>query len=169
MRQFILPSEAQLKYSDTSTIYYMELLDENADSVETMSHVAELVVEKLDLSSQNWFILVGDGKTYEHLQQTKRLYGDALKKLLIFPGDWHILKNFQQVLMKAYYLAGLKEIASQSGYRAETLASLEKCSNFKRTHTFFMQVWEALFLEMIETFLTTNPEFIQLKEYIKTQ
>jgi hypothetical protein len=146
----------------------MDLLDENADSVETMSSVAELVAETLQCASQQWYILVGDGKQYEHLQQTKRLYGDTLKKLLIFPGDWHILKNFQQVIMKAYYHTGLQEIASHSTYKSETLASLHKCSNFKRTHTFLLQVWEALFLEMISSFLSSNPQFIALKDTIKT-
>ena len=51
----------------------------------------------------------------------QRLYGTALHNILIFPGDWHILKNFQPVLIKAYYHAGLKELAKRSGFRAETL------------------------------------------------
>ena len=44
----------------------MELLDENADSQETMTKVSELVLEKLLPESQKWVIPVGDGKTYEH-------------------------------------------------------------------------------------------------------
>ncbi len=59
--------------------------------------------------------LFGDGK------HTKRQYGEALAKLLIFPGDWRTLKNYQEVLMKIYYVAGLKEIAMGSGYRGMTL------------------------------------------------
>ena len=46
----------------------MELVDENADSVKTMSYVAELVLERLSSASQEWLVLVGDGKTYVHLQ-----------------------------------------------------------------------------------------------------
>ena len=60
-------------------------------------------------------VLVGDGKTYEHLQRVKRVYGSALENLLIFPGDWHILKNYQLVLMKAYYHTGLLDIAKATG------------------------------------------------------
>ena len=157
LREFIFPTAAQLADHSPSLIYYLELLDENADSQETMTKVSELVLEKLFSQNQKWFVLVGDGKTYEHLQKIKRLYGSAFDKLLIFPGDWHILKNFQPVLMKAYYHSGLKEIAQQSDYRSETLKSLEKCSHFKRTHYFLLQIWEAMFMEMLKAFITTSP------------
>ena len=169
LRDFLLQSEAQLKDNESSNIYYMELIDENADSMETMSQVAEMVQQKLIGTAQQQIILVGDGKRYQHLQQSKRVYGDALKNILIFPGDWHILKNFQQVLMKQYYHFGLKDIASNSGFRAETLSSLERCSNFKRTHNFLLQAWESLFLEMVESFINENTSLAttQVKEEIK--
>lgn len=167
LREFILPTIAD---HNASTIYYTELIDENADSEETMTHVAEMVIEKVQSDSQRWIVLVGDGKTYDHLLKVKRLYGSDLGKLIIFPGDWHVLKNFQPVLMKAYYHAGLKDIAIASGYRAETLKSLDTCSHFKRTHSFLMQVWEALYIEMISSFMNTctNPQFENLQASIKT-
>ena len=46
----------------------------------------------------------------------KKQYGVALSNILIYPGDWHILKNFQEVLMRVYFAPGLKEIAMNSGY-----------------------------------------------------
>ena len=128
-----------------SSIYYMELVDENPDDSDTMQHLSELLLENVtSLYQDNFVILVGDGKTYEHLMQIKHLYGEELEKLLIFPGHWHTLANYQPLLMKVYYHAGLKELAMSSGYRGETLNSLEKCSHFKRTHNFILQVWQAL-------------------------
>lgn len=47
MREFILPTTVQLNDSENSLINYMELLDENADSQETMAEVSELVLGKL--------------------------------------------------------------------------------------------------------------------------
>ena len=169
LREFLLPTVAQLSDKEPSAIHYMEMLYENADSQQTMCHVAEMLLERLKKHPQQWIVLVGDGKTYEHLLSMKRMYGSDFDKVLIFPGGWHILKNFQPVLMKVYYHAGLKDIASCSGYKAETLNSLEKCSNFKRTHSFLMQVWEAMYTEIVISFTTANPHFSKLQQEIQFQ
>ena len=79
---------------------------------------------------------------------------------MIFPGDWHILLTFQKVLMKIYYSAGLKQLAIEAGYRAETLTSLGKCSNFKRTHNFLLQSWQAMYMKIITCFCTHEPAFL---------
>jgi hypothetical protein len=66
LRECLLPTSAQLIDNDPSHIYYLELLDENADSVETMSVVAEMIIEKMKTSTQESVVLVGDGKTFVH-------------------------------------------------------------------------------------------------------
>ena len=138
LNQFLpKPNETE---TEPATIYYMELLDENPDTDEAMLQVAELLIEAFTSNDhQKHVILVGDGKTYQHLMNIKCQYGDTLEQLLIFPGDWHILKNYQIVLMKVYSTAGLKDLAAKSGYRGQTLKSLETSGSFKRTHRFLLQ------------------------------
>ena len=61
----------------------MELVDENPDCDETMAQIAEDLLDRLSSGTQQgWVVLVGDGKTYEHLMNVKRQYGHTLKKLL---------------------------------------------------------------------------------------
>ena len=57
--------------------------------------------------------------------------------------------------MKVYYHAGLRDLAEAAGYRGETLS---KCSNFKRTHRFILQVWEGIYRHMFSCFLSNHPE-----------
>ena len=145
--------------SGTSNLYYMELLDEYPNSSDTMRHVSNILLQHASSKHQDdYIVLIGDGKTYEHLIDIKRLYGSEVDKLLIFPGDWHILYNYQPVLMKIYYHAGLLELAKASGHRGETLTSLQKCTNFKRTHHSLFQVWQAIYRSMLIAFTNSHPE-----------
>lgn len=91
----------------------------------------------------------------------KRLYGAELEQLLIFPGDWHILYNYQPVLMKIYYHTGLMELAKACRHKGETLTSLQKCTNFKRTHHFLLQAWKSMYRSMIVAFMTNQPNSFQ--------
>ena len=47
--------------------------------------------------------------------------------------------------MKPYGDAGISTLASVAAYRAETLTNLLKASNFKRTHDFLFQLFEAMY------------------------
>ena len=67
-----------------------------------------------------------------------------------------MLQNYQEALMKIYWDAGLKDIASKCGYRGETLTHLGKCSNFSITTNFFFQVWESLYSHTYITFTEAN-------------
>ena len=56
------------------------------------------------------------------------------------------MENFQPVLMKIYFHAGLKDLAVTAGYKEENLTALELCSNWKHTHVFLLEVLEAVYL-----------------------
>ena len=58
------------------------------------------------------------------LEETlKNEHGKQMEWMLSLPGDWHILFNYQKVLLKIYGDAGLLQIAKVGGHWAETLAS----------------------------------------------
>ena len=58
--------------------------------------------------------------------------------------------NFQSALMKPYFNAGLKALAEASGY---PVAAIQNCTQFKRTHYFIMESWEAMYQAMLDTFI----------------
>ena len=90
---------SKAKEVEQSIVHYLELLDEHADSDEAM--LDDLMDKFRDNSHQKYILLIGDGKIYQHLMSIKHKYGSTLNKLyIIFPGDWHVLKVFQIVLMK---------------------------------------------------------------------
>uniref|UniRef100_A0A1X7UL74 Uncharacterized protein n=2 Tax=Amphimedon queenslandica TaxID=400682 RepID=A0A1X7UL74_AMPQE len=121
----------------TSNIYYMEVIDENPDSTETMKLVSELLLDEPALNIGGYTVVVGDGKTYTHLQKVKRLYGKEMTTLLIYPG--------------------LKELAEAAGFKGATLKALQNCSNFKHSHHFLLQTWESLYRVMLQQFLIDKP------------
>lgn len=84
--------------------------------------------------------------------------------LLPFPGDWHILYNYQKVLLKIYSEAGLLQLAKVAGQRAETLSSLAQAiySHFKRTHHFIMQSFEAIYRFFIRTCFENNSSMTEV-------
>jgi len=86
----------------------------------------------------------------EILKSLKHEYLSSLDWLIPFPGDWHMLMNYQIALMKPYFNAGLKHIAQAAGYPTK---QLEKCSQFKRTHIFLLEVYEAMYRVMLESFI----------------
>ena len=114
-----------------------------------MAMLHDLHKQYIEEQHQQWLLVEGDAKVYEILKALKFEYGEELKWLIPYPGDWHMLKNYQSALMAAYYDAGLKALANASGY---PLAQLQGCSNFKRTHHFLLEVWEAVYRAMLAKF-----------------
>ena len=93
----------------------------------------------------------------KRLQSIKKEYGNDLKWLLPFPGDWHLLKNYQEVLLKIYFDAGLSDLAKISGYLPNSVGS-----NFKRIHHFLLEAWESLYRYFLATFLKNKDDFVKL-------
>ena len=52
--------------------------------------------------------------------------------------------------MKPFFEAGLKDLATASGYPTH---SIQSCSNFKRIHHFLIEAWESLYRHMLKQFL----------------
>ena len=87
--------------------------------------------------SRGHLIVAGDAKTYQHLQQIKREYGEQVSWSIPSPGDFHILMNYLPVLSEVHFDVGLKEVAVACCFKGETLTSR---SNFKSTHYFLIEV-----------------------------
>lgn len=59
----------------------------------------------------NHLVVVRDGAMIRILLHIKREYGQTMDWVIPFIEDWHVLKNFQEVLMKTYWDTGLKDVA----------------------------------------------------------
>ena len=137
----------------SSNVVYLPVVDLHADSTEAMQAVvAKLHTEYRIGESADYLVLVGDQKTYTRIHELKQEYDSELDWVIPFIGDWHLLSNYQSVLMKVYYNAGIKDLAESSGHRGETLTSIKKCSSYKRTHQFLLQAWEAVYRQMFKAY-----------------
>jgi len=142
---------------EQSNVVYLSIVDKCADTNEAMEEVLSKLHKELDISVRvKYLVVVGDQKTYTRLWDLKHTYGTDLDWAIPFIGDWHLLSNFQSVLMKVYFDVGLRDLAEIAGFRGETLSSLAKCSNFKRTNQFILQAWEALYRHMLSCFLSEH-------------
>ncbi len=144
-------SLTRVTHTERSQVVYLEVMDAVADNKDTIIQMLhDLHQEFICDRSMQWLVVEGDAKVYDILQALKFEYGDEMKWLIPYPGDWHMLKNFQPALMKAYYDAGLKSLAKAAGY---PLAAIKGCGQFKRTHHFLLEAWEAVYRAMLTTFL----------------
>ena len=144
---------SNISETEQSNVVYIDILDEYADNKDTILHSLSVLQDKLQVGRKlNYLGVVGDGKTYEHLHTLKIEYGADLNWLIPLPGDWHIIKNYQEVLMKVYFDVGLKDMARNAGYTEGVLNSIGACSVFKKTHLFLLRVWEAIFRVFLVNF-----------------
>ena len=94
--------------------------------------------------NMRWLVLEGDAKLCEVVKCLKFEYGEELSWVIPYPGDWHMLMIYQKALMKPYYDAGLKALAGAAGY---PLVAIQSCSQFKRSHNFILETWEAMHVQ----------------------
>ncbi len=144
-------SVTRATHTEKSSVLYLEVMDAVADSKDTMMVVLHNLYQKIvEAHGLHYLAVEGDAKLFDILQSLKHEYGDELKWLVPFPGDWHALKNYQPALMKAYYDAGLKDMARAAGY---PVAQIQSCGQFKRVHQFILEAWEAIYRAMLAKFL----------------
>ena len=134
---------------EKSNIVYYSVIDEKCDNKETLlSIINDLYSNFIMTGKKTYVILEGDQATYERLQSIKAEYGNDSSWLIPFVGDWHFLKNYQEVLLKVYFDAGLSELAVASKYPPKSIGT-----NFTRTHLFLLEVWESLFRVLMSFFI----------------
>lgn len=143
-------------HTEQSQVIYLEVLDAVADCKDTMIGLLQSLKSTfIEQRGMKWLVLEGDAKLYEILKSLSFEYGEELDWLIPYPGDFHLLMNFQKALMKPYYDAGLKSMAQSAGY---PLPAIQSCSQFKRTHNFIMEAWEAIYRAMILEYEAVHPE-----------
>ena len=116
---------------EQSKFNYLYILNEKADSAETLKKMLGLLYKSFGVGKHiNHLVIAGDGATIKLLSEIKFEYGDSLGWVIPYLGDWHVLKNFQEVIMKIYWDAGLKEVAKIT-HKQGTLQRLQSCGSFK--------------------------------------
>ena len=151
---------------EESNVAYVDIISLPADSKDTVLQILNKIYSKfVGELRHRWVIVVGDAKTYDILQYLKSEHGSQMEWMLPLPGDWHILYNYQKVLLKIYGDAGLLLLARVSNHRAETPTSLAQASHFKRTHRFILQYFETIMRTFIRLYLKnleSRPEMAEI-------
>jgi len=135
---------------ECSQVIYYGVLSQKCDNKETiLSIINQMHVEFIATKQKEWVLLEGDQLTYSIIASVKMEYGNDLSWLIPIPGDWHVLKNFQEVLQKVYFDGGLLDLAKACGYQPNSIGV-----NFKRTHNFIIETWEALYRYFLSLFMS---------------
>ena len=132
---------------------YLGIIDEPCDSLETVSLVLKDMHKKMEVGvNTSHLVVVGDGLTFDHLVQLKKEEPAEHQWMLPFLGDWHILKNFARALMTVYGPAGLTNLITLF-HKGATENAIINSSDFEKTLSFLLQVWEAMHRLQIKMYL----------------
>ena len=147
----------QTSSTEESKVVYVEISSERADSRPTLiTMLGKMYKTFVVQQNQKWLLVVGDAKTYDIIKSIRAEYGDQMKWLIPWPGDWHILLNYQKAVVKAYVDAGLTKLCEITQHRSETLTSLVQCINFRRTHNFLIQSMEASYRFFLSLYIKSK-------------
>jgi hypothetical protein len=81
--------------TEKSEFCSIKVLDETADSKATVFKTLNILHKKFQIGKNlQYLVVVGDGKSYDHLIKLKSEYGGSLSWVLPYPGDWQILFFF---------------------------------------------------------------------------
>ena len=84
---------------EKSCIIYFDVLDAIADKKETVLLVLDKLRKQIvEAHQKEWLVVAGDAKLYDVLKTIKYEYGDEFTWLICYPGDWHMLANYQRIL-----------------------------------------------------------------------
>ncbi len=86
----------KITHTQKSRVVYLDVMDAKADSKDTvMELLHDLRKQFIENLNQKWLVVEGDGKFYEILKSLQFEYGEELSWVIPYPGDWHMLKNYQ--------------------------------------------------------------------------
>ena len=96
---------------DKKTYKYFDIFDMHSELKDTLLSVLAKLHKKLKVGKELQRIMVVDAKIFLILQSIKQADKATFEWLIPFPGDFHLLMNYQKVIMKIYWDTGLKQIA----------------------------------------------------------
>ncbi len=172
--------ESPNKNPERSTFKYHDILSLSADKVETVKGVLDNLRAIFTINGEIRNVLVtGDQKVFRHLKELKETYKDIYDFVYPFIGDFHVLLNYQDVLINClYYKAGLEELCKCFHQEGSTAQMIETSKHFKHRNRFLKHVYEAIYRVQIDQFfryrecgstdnqLTNENIFEQVKETI---
>jgi hypothetical protein len=129
------------------------LMLESIFGVANMTNVRKSIVRigeifKLDKTASNTkLIVVADQAIYAMLEQ---LEGE-FKWLFPYPGDWHVLKNAQAVILKKGWDVGVKDLAFLLFSKGKANSLIEG-NLFRRKHYFILCLYESLLRSMFDAY-----------------
>jgi hypothetical protein len=104
-------------HNEASKVVYIEVMDAIADSKNTISQLLHNIQEEYIIKRGNNIVYTARsgcqslrGIYYSHALKCE--YVEELNWVIPYPGDWHLFKNYQFPLMKAYFDERLKTLYS---------------------------------------------------------